>query len=509
MNLKQILSELNPYNPKLKHKTIEIKPDKSHMLAMCMLIKENLNFRFFLNLHTIENDKNNFDFHYTVYNQSLELFIRIDLLDQPAIESLSLSGIWHNALYHEKESYELFGTMFDSLLSKRRYLFPENLKGFPSLKNFEGFTEQKIKPESRKLNGFVSIPSLELSSDEIIFDLSLDEKSVSHFDFEMGFRHFGIEKDARNKSIDQVLGRLGYINPRSCTNWSLLLADAIESEYELIVPEKAQAMRMIVMELTRINEHLYTLLKMAKSAGYADFYVNLSLWYQQTSDQIEELLSHRNPLYFNCIGGVTQNIPGGWSTACLNYISKLEKDLAFEYKNMISSKLWTQKLNCGEIERDDVISKSLSGPVMRAAGLNHDLRKDSAKYFYPDVSFDIPLGIGGKAFDRFLVLIEEIFQSVKILFQVLDNIPAGGHRSQPISDEIFSERKLIHSCIEGANGIINLNALIENGKINTLKLGSNSQNTLQVLKNVMIGSDYDDVDLIWHSLQINMSEVEK
>jgi len=509
MNLEKILSELGSYKPKLNMKTIEIRSEKSQILALCLLIKENLEFSHFLNLHTVENENNQFDFHYTIYNQSLDLFIRIDLLDQPATESLSLSGVWHNALYHEKESFELFGTMFDSIVSKRRFLFPENLKGFPFLKSFDVFTEEQILPEPRKLNGFVSTPSLEMSSDEIIFDMSLDEKIVSHFDFEMGFRHIGMEKDAQGKSVDQMLGRLGYINPRSCTNWSLLLADAIESEYKIPVPEKAQAIRMIVMELTRIREHLYTLLKMAKSSGYADFYVNLSLWYQQTSDQIDELLNHRNPLYSNCIGGVTQNIPGGWSTACLNYISKLEKDISFEYKTMISSKLWTQKLNCGEIHRDDVICKSLSGPVMRAAGLNHDLRKSSSMYFYPDVSFDIPLGIGGKAFDRFLVLIEEIFQSVKVLFQVLDNIPGGVSRGQIITSDMFSEQRYIYSCIEGANGIISLNALVAEGKIKTLKLASNSQNTLQVLKNVMIGSDYDDVDLIWHSLQINMSEVER
>ncbi len=509
MNLNQILSELEPHQPQISQKTIIIKSEKSNILALALLIKENLGFIHFLNFHVIECDDDKFNFHYTVYNQQLELFIRVDLLDQEPEDCLSISGIWTNALYFENETHELFGVEFDSLNSQRRFLFPENLDGFPLRKSFKSFTEKKVINSPRRLNGVVKTPSAEQSSDEIIFDLSLDEKVVSQFDFEMGFRHFGLEKDARGKDIDQVLGRIGFLNARSSSNWTLLLADAIEKEFKIAVPEKGQAIRMILMELTRIREHLYTLLKLAKVAGYTDFYVNLSLWYQQTSDQMRELLGHRNPLYMNCIGGVTQNIPGGWTTSCLSYITKLEKDLAFEYKAMVSSKLWTEKLSCGKLEREDILSYSISGPVMRAGGLNHDLRKSGSMYFYPDVTFDVPLGIKSKSFDRYLVLVEEIFQSVKILFQVLDNIPGGGFRADGLSKDSLLGERLIQNSIEGANGIISLSALINDGKMKSLKLSSNSQNTLQSIKEVMIGSDYDDIDLIWHSLQINMSEVEK
>jgi NADH:ubiquinone oxidoreductase subunit D len=213
----------------------------------------------------------------------------------------------------------------------------------------------------------------------------------------------------------------------------------------------------------------------------------------------------------NIIGGVKFDIPFGWSTSCLEYLNKLEKDLFNEYIDFSKSSYFFDKLNCGKVSKEYAVNSGLSGPVLRSTGYNLDLRKSSPHYFYSDVAFEVPLGVNGTVYDRFLILNEEIFQSIKILFQVVDNLPAGSLVSEfdHTSFENNKEQHLIGMGIESSRGISYINSFIQDGKISKLKIGSASQQALNILPDLMNGEHIESRELIWNSLLINMSEVER
>ena len=177
--------------------------------------------------------------------------------------------------------------------------------------------------------------------------------------------------------------------------------------------------------------------------------------------------------------------------------------------NNLLSSFFFEKLQCGHITKSEAVNSGVTGPVLRATGYNLDLRKLNPHYFYKDVSFEIPLGLNGKVYDRFLVLNEEIFQSIKILFQVIDNLPAGDFFSE-FDPNILNEKKhIVGVGVESANGIIYQDMIISNSKIEKLKLASPGQNSLRLLKTLMNNTFYEDKEMIWNSLLIKMSEVER
>ena len=163
--------------------------------------------------------------------------------------------------------------------------------------------------------------------------------------------------------------------------------------------------------------------------------------------------------------------------------------------------------------------------------MNYDLRKRDPIYFYKDVSFEVPLGINGHIYDRFLVFVEEIFQSLKIDSQVLENIPTGKIISEDINSfynmdkraDDFDESKFKSSIYskfdinftqswsewESSSGVSHINASFEGDVVNRLKVTSPGQKLMGLFTHEIINEKLEDVELFWLSLGVKMTEVEK
>jgi NADH-quinone oxidoreductase subunit C/D len=505
---------------------VETQLDQLETLLLCC--KENLGFHWISDI--IGNDFNETEYKltYLLKNPEEGKSLVVSCTFNKSITVKSIAPLWRHAAEFEREIHEMLGIKFDFNIP--RYLFPENFIGYPLLKSFKKFEINKsIKP--KEYGSFTVTPKFPLNEQDIKIHLDLSNDKVSTCDIEMGFHHFGFEKYSEGKTANQIMNSIGILSSKTSPMWTMSWAHLIEEGLDISIPDKAMGIRMLLNELTRVKDHLYTLILISYECGYEDFVSSLTIWYRKTLEQITLLTNNKNSSFIITVGGVRSDIPPGWISNCLEFLGLLEKELLTEYKFLTNSSFWFERLQCGTIQRKEAMEWGITGPALRACGVNYDLRKRDPIYFYKDVSFDVPLGINGHIYDRFLVLVEEIFQSLKIISQVLENIPTGKIISEDINSfynmdkkaDDFDESKFRSSIYskfdinftqswsewESSSGVSHINASFDGDIVTRLKVTSPGQKLMGLFTHEIINEKLEDVELFWLSLGVKMSEVEK
>ncbi|MDF9825954.1 NADH-quinone oxidoreductase subunit D [Ereboglobus sp. PH5-5] len=256
--------------------------------------------------------------------------------------------------------------------------------------------------------------------------LELDGDDVSHCDPVIGYLHRGDEKIAENMTYNQFVpytDRLDYLAPLA-NNVAYVLA--VEKLAGLKVPPRCAAIRVLVAELARISSHLL---------GYGSFAMDTGAWtpflYQFTEREklytlFEELTGARLTTSYTRIGGVTRDLPEGWlgrvSDFCDQFLPRLEEMLAMLTRNKI---FMDRTVGVAVISKEDALAYGLTGPNLRGSGISFDLRKDKPYSGYEQYEFDVPVGTVGDCYDRYLCRGEEMRQSVRIVRQIIKNMPDG------------------------------------------------------------------------------------
>ena len=293
-------------------------------------------------------------------------------------------------------------------------------------------------------------------------DFLIDDEKVYDSILETGFCHRDFEKMILTKPLDQV----SFFMERLCTRDSifapLIWTEALESRYQISIPEKAQAIRMVWMEMARIEGHLSYLQELTGELGFLIESSALT----ELIEQVYHLYNLHNGKNQNfsifTVGGMSKDLPMGWATECLEVVKYIYKELESVQSKVIRNKSWMRLTSSNPMSALSALDYGLTGPNLRACGVNYDLRKRRPRYFYSDVDFQVPLGIDGTSYDRFLVRIEEIKQSIKIINQVLDHIPAGSVKSPQWdeldlhAEEISGVNGLTYNIIESTEGELGL-----------------------------------------------------
>ena len=256
--------------------------------------------------------------------------------------------------------------------------------------------------------------------------MELDGEIVERVDPHIGLLHRGTEKLIEYKTYAQALpyfDRLDYCSPM-CMEHSFVLA--IEKLMGLEVPLRAQYIRVMMAELTRIMNHMLNLGSHVMDVGA----MTPNLWLFEVREdlmQIYEAVSgarmHAN--YFRA-GGVHQDIP----PKVLNQIGEFLDKFPTIFEDAISlvadNRIFKQRnVDIGVVSKDDAIAWGFSGPMIRAAGVPWDIRKSQPYEVYDRMEFDVPVGTRGDCYDRFMVRVEEVRQSARIARQCLNEMPAG------------------------------------------------------------------------------------
>ncbi|MCE9518078.1 MAG: NADH dehydrogenase (quinone) subunit D [Verrucomicrobia bacterium] len=256
--------------------------------------------------------------------------------------------------------------------------------------------------------------------------LELDGEIVTKADPDVGFLHRGDEKIAENMHYNQFVpytDRLDYLAPLAN---NVAYAMAVEKLMGWTLPARGQAIRVICCEMARISSHLLGVGVFAMDVGAMSAFLYTFTEREKIYDLSEQLTGARFTTSFTRIGGQTRDLNEAFISGLKKFLGEvvpvIDELEALLSKNRIFIDR-TQGL--GVISKEDAIAYGLSGPNLRGSGVDHDLRKVHPYLGYEQYEFDIPIGSKGDCYDRYLVRMEEMRQSVRILQQVLATLPGG------------------------------------------------------------------------------------
>ena len=256
--------------------------------------------------------------------------------------------------------------------------------------------------------------------------LELDGEVVERADPHIGLLHRGTEKLIENKTYIQALpyfDRLDYVSPM-CQEHAYSLA--IEKLLEIDVPLRGQFIRVMFSEITRILNHILNLTTFALDVGAMTPF----LWLFEEREVMMEFYervsgSRLHSAYFRP-GGVQRDIPDGLVEDIASFFDRFPKKIDDLEKLLETNRIFRQRsVDIGKINKEEAVNKGFSGPCLRASGVEWDLRRNQPYDCYSELDFKIPIGTNGDCFERFLVRVEEMRQSIAIIKQCLKKLPVG------------------------------------------------------------------------------------
>jgi len=367
--------------------------------------------------------------------------------------------------------------------------------------------------------------------------LELDGEIITKAAPDIGYLHRGDEKIAENMTYTQFIpytDRLDYLAPLA-NNVAYVLAVEKLHGIDKDLPLRCQYIRVICCELARVSSHLLGLGAFAMDVGALTVFLHTFTEREKIYNLIEALTGARFTTSYTRIGGVSRDIPPGWVEQCRKFLKEVVVNFDESEKLLTRNRIFVDRTrDIGVISREDAIDYGLSGPNLRGSGIEYDLRKAHPYLVYKDLKFDIPVGSVGDCYDRYLVRMEEMRQSVRILEQCLDKLPDGpvsipdGKTVLPPKEKVLTRmEELIHQFIlvtQGENappGEIYFGAENPKGELGfyinskgggtpyRLKIRAPSFVNLSILSHLLPGHMMSDTVAILGSLDFVMGECDR
>ncbi len=260
-------------------------------------------------------------------------------------------------------------------------------------------------------------------------ELDLDGETVIEARPIIGYLHTGIEKDMEYKTYLQALtmtDRMDYLSPMSN---NLVYVGAVEKLMELEIPPRAEYIRVIMAEMTRLNSHLVWLGTHGIDIGAMSMLLYCFREREKITQMYEFVSGVRMMSSYFRVGGLAQDVPKGFEERVRDILDTFPAKID-EYEGLLTNnKIWRERtIGVGVISIEDALDAGLTGPSLRGSGLALDMRKASPYSYYGKFEFDIPTGKNGDCFDRYQVRLAEMRQSLRIIRQAIDGLPEGPTR---------------------------------------------------------------------------------
>jgi len=293
--------------------------------------------------------------------------------------------------------------------------------------------------------------------------LELDGEIITKAVPDIGYLHRGDEKIAENMTYTQFIpytDRLDYLAPTANNVAYALAVEKLMGIDQLLTP-RCQYIRVIVAELARISSHLLGIGCFAMDVGAMTVFLLTYTEREKVYNLCESLTGARFTTSYTRIGGLARDIPPGWVEQCRQFLKEVVVDIQEVETLLTRNKIWIDRTkDVGVIPKDVAIDYALTGPNLRGSGVDYDLRKAHPYLVYDQLKFEVPLGAVGDCFDRYLVRMEEMRQSVRIVEQCLDQLPSGpinipdGKTVLPSKQKVMtSMEELIHQFMLVTQGV--------------------------------------------------------
>jgi NADH-quinone oxidoreductase subunit D len=258
--------------------------------------------------------------------------------------------------------------------------------------------------------------------------LELDGETITKAVPEIGYLHRGDEKIAENMTYTQFIpytDRLDYLAPLA-NNVAYALAVEKLMGIDKQLPLRCQYIRVICCELARISSHLLGMGAFALDIGAITVFLHTFTEREKIYNLCESLTGARFTTSYTRIGGLSRDLPPGWMDQCRQFLKEVVINFDETETFLTRNRIFIDRTQgVGTISKADAIDYGLTGPNLRGCGVDYDLRKQQPYLVYDRLKFEVPIGSVGDCYDRYLVRIEEMRQSVRILYQCLDQIPGG------------------------------------------------------------------------------------
>jgi NADH-quinone oxidoreductase subunit D len=374
--------------------------------------------------------------------------------------------------------------------------------------------------------------------------LELDGEVITKADPDVGYLHRGDEKIAENMTYTQFIpytDRLDYLAPLANNVAYALAVEKLLGIHDKL-PPRCQYIRVMCAELARISAHLLGLGAFGLDTGAVTIFLLTFTEREKIYNLAEAASGARLTTSYTRIGGLARDLPPGWTDQCRQFLKEFAVSLAETETLLTRNRIWVDRLrDIGVVSREMAVDYGLSGPNLRGSGVDFDLRKAQPYLCYKDLDFDIPLGSVGDSYDRYLVRMEEMRQSMRIIQQCLDKLPGGatnpthepvcvadGKITMPPKSKVLSSmEELIHQFMlvtEGVNappGEVYFGHENPKGELGfyinsrgggtpyRLKIRSPSFVNLSILSELLPGHMVSDVPVVLGSLDFVMGESDR
>ena len=256
--------------------------------------------------------------------------------------------------------------------------------------------------------------------------LELDGEQVVEATPVIGYLHRGIEKLGEARNYHKFIPLTDRLDYAGCYVNNYGYALAVEKLLGIGVPPRAKYLRIILAELTRISSHLLWLGTHAMDIGAGTVFLYSFREKEHTYDLFEKASGQRMTVSYARIGGLAKDVPDGWLDDVRAWASQMPKYLD-EYETLLThNRIWLRRtVDVGTITREQALNWGLVGPMLRGSNVQFDLRRAEPYGGYDEFDFEIPYGTNGDTYDRYLVRMEEMRQSLRIIDQVLDRVEPG------------------------------------------------------------------------------------
>ncbi len=505
------------------------------------------------------------DFTVVYHLMSLEPFREIRLkvaLRENGLSVPTITRLWPTASWYEREVWDMFGIRFDGHPYLKRLLMPSTWEGHPLRKDHPARATEMGRfsmPEDRHIEEEEALRfkpeewGMERQSDESDFmflnigpqhpgthgvirlTLQLDGEEIVDVVPEIGFHHRGAEKMGERQSWHTYIpytDRVDYLGG-VMNNLPYLLA--VEKLAGIQVPDRAQVIRVMLCELFRISNHLVWYGTYAQDVGQMSPVFYMFNDRERLLGIIEAICGARmHPNWFR-IGGVAADLPQGWDKLVKDFLDYFPPKLD-EYDSMVMGnrilKVRTQGI--GAYNTEEAIEWGVTGPSLRATGMDWDLRKKRPYSGYDQFEFDVPVAHKGDCYDRAVVRIEEMRQSVRIIRQCLDNMPGGPYKADhplttpPVKDHTMHdiETLITHflsvswgpvipagegvGCVEGTKGLYSYYLTSEKGTLPyRVRIRTSSFPHMQIIPFISKGHTVPDLLAIIGATDFVLADIDR
>lgn len=444
-----------------------IEATKETTPALLRYLKEYAGFNFLMDVCGVDYPQRTkrFDVVYHLFNSKdySRLRVKTQLGEGEAVGTATT--IWKGADWFEREAFDMFGVLFTGHPNLRKILTHHQFVGHPLRKDYEADAQQHCDtvlpihfdntPEQRgdQLDSrFVPInigPSHPAMHGTLRVMAELDGETIIRASCEIGYLHRCFEKMAETHPYNQVIPYTDRLNYCSAPMNNVGYCKAVERLLDVEIPARAQAMRVILCELSRVIDHIVAVGTGGVDLGALTAFFHLVTYREKVYNLFEKLCGARLTVSMTRVGGMAQDAPEGWFDEVLQFCNEMSDGIDEISKLMIDNKIFIKRTQgvC-PVHKDDAIAWGYTGPLLRASGVSLDLRKTNPYYGYDQYDFDIPIGTNGDIYDRYCVRIEEMRQSIRIIRQVCKNVPGGDYT---IRDKgiVLPEKKDVYGNIEG------------------------------------------------------------